>query len=530
MTDGMRRPPKIWEQKLEALVRSSGFGVGSSSSGTSPIVGGPTPGPGGPAESFEPPPIVDLDPETPRLPAAPSVFAAIGGLSVLWTGLDSLGVPLPTGTTVQLHISTSTGFTPDDTTLRAVLAPGERSIVTGLTSGVTHFVRFVLVAPDGALGGTTAQVSAVAGFILSTNIGTGVIEADMVSFDATAIGGIQQFVGATEPAITGSGATQLPRNGSTWINTSEGSYYTLTDGVWVTRQWNTDGIAVGAISTLQIATGAITADSAIIANGAIGNAQIGSAAITDAKIQNATITAAKIASIDADTITAGTITGRKFRTVASGARLEIHRDATFSDSVIWYNASNVATVVMQILGGGLFVSGNVNFDNAVAAGSLSTLGATSTGTINVSGSNADFPGVVSNAGATTGDAGFNGNRLRQKSSTQRLKYDITQLAATLSNIEPDRASDVATVNPLDVLDVGVAEFTWIEDGEGTQWRELGFIAEDVHAKFPIAVGLDSDGEPYNVRDTPMIAALLAVVKNQQATITDLTARIEALEA
>ena len=90
--------------------------------------------------------------------------------------------------------------------------------------------------------------------------------------------------------------------------------------------------------------------------------------------------------------------------------------------------------------------------------------------------------------------------------------------------------DVVTVDPFDVLDLGVAEFSWLEQGEPTEWRELGFIAQDVAAKFPIAASVNENGEAIAVRDTPLIAALLAVVRNQQTELADLRTRIEALEA
>jgi len=93
-----------------------------------------------------------------------------------------------------------------------------------------------------------------------------------------------------------------------------------------------------------------------------------------------------------------------------------------------------------------------------------------------------------------------------------------------------RRTDVVTVDPADVLDLGIAEFSWLEQGEPTDWRELGFIAQDVAAKFPIAASINADGEAIAVRDTPLIAALIAVVRQQRDDIQDLRARIEALEA
>ena len=61
-------------------------------------------------------------------------------------------------------------------------------------------------------------------------------------------------------------------------------------------------------------------------------------------------------------------------------------------------------------------------------------------------------------------------------------------------------------------------------------RMLGFIAEDVAVKLPWAANWDDEGLPSAVEDRPILAALLYVVRQQQQQITDLTARVEALEA
>jgi hypothetical protein len=149
--------------------------------------------------------------------------------------------------------------------------------------------------------------------------------------------------------------------------------------------------------------------------------------------------------------------------------------------------------------------------------------------LSISGANVDFPGITT--GSTTADAGFNGDRLRKKTSSQRYKYDITPLSGTLHpDVDEAKQMDAPTVDPAAILDIAVAEFSWLEEGLPTDSRDLGFIAEDVAAKFPIAASIGPDGLPIAVRDTPILAALLAVVKDQAATIEDLRTRIEALES
>jgi hypothetical protein len=174
-------------------------------------------------------------------------------------------------------------------------------------------------------------------------------------------------------------------------------------------------------------------------------------------------------------------------------------------------------------GGTIYLNGITFINN-----NLDVNGLVESDQLKVTGANVDFTGVTT--GATTADAGFNGDRLRKKTSNQKYKYDIAAVDGTFEDVDEARQVDVVTVDPADVLTLAVAEYSWLEDGEPTEWRELGFIAQDVAAKFPIAASINEDGEAIAVRDTPLIAALLAVVKQQQQQITDLTARIEALEA
>jgi hypothetical protein len=169
---------------------------------------------------------------------------------------------------------------------------------------------------------------------------------------------------------------------------------------------------------------------------------------------------------------------------------------------------------------------------AIAGSSLDVSGALESATLDVSGSGVDMPGVYSNNTTGLDSVGITtAGRLRRLSSSQDIKYDITPLSGALSaSVEPDRVSDVATVNPSAILDVAVTEFSIIDNGEPTDRRVLGFIADDVADKLPIAVTRDEDGRPAGVLDTSLLAAVLAVVQDQAATITDLRARIEALEA
>ena len=214
----------------------------------------PLPAPGGTGSDPEPPAYAEI---TSTSPAFPVVAQVIAGLAVTWTGLDASSNAYPPGVIAEVHVSTTTGFTPDSTTLKGTLSRAGTFTVTGLTAGTGYYVRLVIVDEAGQRV-TSSQVGpTTAGFVTATAIGVGTITSDLVSFDATAIGGIQQYVGTDTPPTTGA-------VGSTWVNTGDGSYNVLqlVSGVktWVKQQWSGGGIAADSISTLQLAAGAVSAE------------------------------------------------------------------------------------------------------------------------------------------------------------------------------------------------------------------------------------------------------------------------------
>jgi len=268
----------------------------------------------------------------------------------------------------------------------------------------------------------------------------------------------------------------------------------------------------GLINAPDIAANAITANS--IVAGTITGWDINSAYLSGGTVSGGFITGG---TVSGGFITGGTVTGSVVQSSSGASRIVLNT----GDTLDFYSSSvkrgDLYGVTVSGLNG-IGVTGALDVSSTIFGQSLT-----------ISGANVDFTGVTT--GSTTADAGFNGDRLRKKTSSQRYKYDITPLRGTLHpDVDDAKQMDAATVDPAAILDIAVAEFSWLEEGLPTDSRDLGFIAEDVAAKFPIAASIGPDGLPIAVRDTPILAALLAVVKDQAATIEDLRARIEALEA
>jgi len=285
----------------------------------------------------------------------------------------------------------------------------------------------------------------------------------------------------------------------------------------------------GLINAPDIAANAITANS--IVAGTITGWDINAAFLSGGTISGGFITGG---TISGGFITGGTIEGASLRTASSGARVQTGSAFGVLSSVEFFTAFggngfigtglNAAELLLAPGSGGtVTINGPTNLVGNITADAA----------LKVAGANVDMIGVFNNNTTGIDEVGIvsGTGRLRRISSSQAIKYDVTPITGTLSgSVDSDRVSDVVTVNPLAVLDVAVTEFSVIDDGEPTDRRVLGFIAEDVADKLPVAVSRDADGQPLGVLNTSLVAALLAVAQEQQSTITDLRTRIEALEA
>jgi hypothetical protein len=101
----------------------------------------------------------------------------------------------------------------------------------------------------------------------------------------------------------------------------------------------------------------------------------------------------------------------------------------------------------------------------------------------------------------------------QSTSDQRLKTDVKNLDSTSK-----------------LLQLRAVDYLWKsqETSEEPNKRNFGFIAQEVKEIFPDLVGVSPDGM-FSVEYTGLIAPLVKAIQEQQALISQLTARITALE-
>jgi len=474
MSGEMRRPPQLWEQRLARTTSILGAGISSSGDATAIVPPSPPPGTGG---GTEPAPVAPA-PGLFIAPSAPTLIGSVQGINVVWNGLNSAGDLWPSDTSyVEVHMSTAgTGFTPDASTLKGRLVrPGGLAVV-GLTSGVTYHFRLRGADPAGNFTSAGAAASGTPGLINAPDIAANAITANSI-------------VAGT---ITG------------WnINAAFISGGTVSGGF----------ITGGTISGGFI-TGGTVEGAALQTSG--GNSRI--------RIRNDV--PVPFGSSDAiDFFGGGTSKAQVTYNNSVGAFVVYSNDIAFID----YNNAGTARVEVT---GDLEVTNNLTVTGALDGNGNTTLGA--------SGANPAFRvqnddvfsfGIDDNTTASAANVRVGASaQLLRSTSTARLKDDLAPLDSDLTGVTEEKiSSDPASVDPHDVLTITPTEFRSLSPADGDA-RSLGFIAEDVAIKFPWAANWDDDGLASAIEDRPILAALLAVVKDQAATIEDLRARIEALEA
>ena len=563
-TPEMRRPPQLWEQRLTKVTSIVATGM-TASGATSLAPPDVPPATGGNFESaaVTPPPGAFIKPSTPTL------VGGLQGINVLWDGLNSAGDLWPYDTSfVEVHMATSgTGFTPGTATLKGRLARPGNLFVGGLTAGTTYHFRLMGADAEGNVTDPSDAASGLTGLTTANDYGTATIGSGAVSFNARSIGGVTNTVGSTEPSS--------PLLNDVWLDSSPGTaiIHKIWNGsTWVTNAWGSASIAAGQITALQIAAGAITAGAIAadaitgktvtggtvtgaqitgntITGGTITGGFITGGTITGALIQSTSISGyatstdianfitgsdvnSNVTSISGGVITSGTIIGRTVMSAQNGKRIVLN---SADNQIDFYDSGGTKTSDLNpasIRGvNGLSVTGALDVDQLLDVGTDLYVGddVFITGDLEVdgalTGTSTSVPNVRINT--TTGEI----KQTTHANSAQRFKHDIVPLSdAQLADVmEPERLGDpmAQAVDPTDVLSLVPVQYRRDEDPATVV---TGFIADDVEVKFPTAVTYDDNGDLETIDVRGIVAGLLAVVQQQQATITDLRTRIEALEA
>lgn len=463
-------------------------------------------------------------------PSTPVFTSKLGTVRVVWNGLDANGQTPPAGyvSYIEVHWSTTSGFTPSDSTLKGRLS-GKSDYYSDIDPeyDTNYYFKFIFVDPFGVKSAASAQRTVTVQALVNTDLIEGSLTrwpfgANTIDVDSLADGSI-----AATYLVSGSDAA------GTAVR-SEGKIAAGSIGAVA--------IAANSIVAGKIAASAVTADT--IAALAITAGKIAANAITADKIAAGAITAEKISAgtITTDKLTAGTLTGFTIQTAATGQRVELAgtsisfyntttavgsiTGSTYTGGYNVINISGLTTVSGQLwaLSGLNVSSGAVISGNSQVTGNLNVFGG---GIFAVSDSKVDgritagtFFTSEGLAGSTTTGASINsaGSIIRTPSS-RRYKQDISDISYAYEDVLALQPRKFRLKDEVLISDSAVFY--------------PGFIAEELAGTgldlFVSYAEVDGQLVPDGVRYAELTSALVSAIKHQDSIITNLTARLDTLE-
>lgn len=265
-------------------------------------------------------------PQLPPVPSLPSISNYLGLLAVAWDGKTSGAAAMPGNFAYcEVHVSTTSGFTPSASTLntRVLQSDGSaKTIISGLAYNTTYYVRLIAVNSLGLKSAASAQASGKPASITGLDIANGQISTAQINFSARDIGGANSYYSPSQPVVGTNGVTTL-KSGDLWFdNDDRYTVYRYNGTTWVAAP------EVGIIAGTKIMTGTLTSD-------AVGTNLL---ITSSANIGNAVIDSAHIQSLDGGLITAGVIQSTA-RVTVNGAsvpawKLDVAGNATFNNANI----------------------------------------------------------------------------------------------------------------------------------------------------------------------------------------------------
>jgi hypothetical protein len=322
-------------------------------------------------------------------PTAPTLTTRLGTVTVSWNGLqknpDNTESNPPTSIRlIEVHASTTTGFTPDSTTLKGTMVAGSANytVISGLDYTSSWYFKLVAVDVNGNKTSGSVQSATniaktgasdiTAGTITANELNVGNVGANLVSANvlkATNPAGTSGFEINSNylRAFSATLGNTFVVNGTTGVVTV-GTNTIISGNSITTGTINASAVAVTNLNANNITSGTINANTVSVTNLNASNITFGTLNGNNVTVQNLNANAITAGSFSGDRITGGTITGTTISggtlTTAGSRHVEISGTSTkyFDDDGVqsgYATASGTGSASVFTISNGGFVGGGI---------------------------------------------------------------------------------------------------------------------------------------------------------------------------
>ena len=225
-------------------------------------------------------------------PSTPTLASRLGTLQVIWDGLNNGGGVMPADFDfVEVHVSTTSGFTPTAGTYKGRLSGADLLVLADLAYATTYYVKLVAYNKSGVASNASAQASStvspvvdadiIANTISGAKIQNGTITASDKIIGNTITGALIQGLAITGDKIAGNAIDGKTITGAIIQTESTASRGIKLDSAGL-KAYNTSGVETVSIASNGSAsfTGSVTSTS-----GTIGGFTIGSTSLNGSGVQ-----------------------------------------------------------------------------------------------------------------------------------------------------------------------------------------------------------------------------------------------------
>jgi hypothetical protein len=436
--------------------------------------------------------LAALSVEKPSAPTIPT--PRLGIVQVSWDGKDYNGALVPSEliSFIEVHASTTSGFTPSSSTLRGkIYSKNAPAAISNLTYNSTYYFKLIAVDKNGNSSDASTQTAAIITPLVNTDIigkvldGANIVDGSITASDA--------IIGNT---ITGGLIQSLAINAghieSNSITTDKLVAGTMTGFTIQTSTGNAAVILSAADNSLSVkVNGTVAAYLTGTYDSTWGyGAMFGLGTIGDPYSSNVFF------EVDASIIRGPNNVSGLAAWRSGGGYLDLWADTQMNLSSSYITMGDLLSDSVDIQGFAIWGVGTV----ITGTGGVAPISGTTTSAANV-------------RQPTSGDS-----LLRFVSSSGRYKNTVVDI------------DSVEELNPKLLLDLPVRAFKYntdyLSNPEDSRYDSLvpGFIAEEVEQFYGAAVDYNEDNVPENWNEKMMVPSMLALIQDLYRQIDELKQR------